>query len=174
MSSPGAHKPAEHPRRRTGPDRQVQTEGLTDHRGDLTSPERPAPAGPAAPAAARACRGARQSRASSPRAALTDRRRKQAAAATTATAATAASTLVATPSCAVVLKENRKTERLRIRKPRSYTIPPDLLRLTQRKEPGSHSFVFFSFYFVTRTIPSRGLLILQASEVSSPFNSGRD
>ena len=28
----------------TGPDRQVQTEGLTDHRGDLTSPERPAPA----------------------------------------------------------------------------------------------------------------------------------
>ena len=36
-----------------GPDRQVQTEGLTDHRGDLTSPERPALAAPAAPAAAR-------------------------------------------------------------------------------------------------------------------------
>ena len=52
----------------TGPGR--QTEGLADHPGDLTSPERPAPAAPATPAAARACRGARQSRASSPRAAL--------------------------------------------------------------------------------------------------------
>ena len=54
----------------TRPGLQIQTEGLTDHRGDLTSPARPAPAAPAAPAAARACRGARQLRASSPRAAL--------------------------------------------------------------------------------------------------------
>ena len=38
----------------TRPDRQIQTEGLTDHRGDLTSPERPAPAAPAAPEAAAA------------------------------------------------------------------------------------------------------------------------
>ena len=42
----------------------------------------------------------------------------QAAAATTA--ATVASTLVATPSCAAALKENRKIERLHIRKTRSY------------------------------------------------------
>ena len=31
--------------------------------------------------------------------------------------------------------------------------------------------MLFSFYFVTRTIPSRGLLILQADEVSSYFTS---
>ena len=31
--------------------------------------------------------------------------------------------------------------------------------------------MLFSFYFVTRTIPSRGLLILQPDKLSSPFTS---